>query len=93
MPGPTTPQQGLDALPYKVWEDNEDFFTKYLPNWSPNARHNLQIGVTNPRLAEQLGLPMQNGSHPWNKANKGDSAFIYVNMLITLTKSTPTLSV
>ena len=65
MTGPTTPQQGLDTLPWKVWKANEDFFTEYLPNWSPNAVHNLQVGVTNPRLAEQLGLPMQNGSHPW----------------------------
>jgi hypothetical protein len=65
MPGPSSPQQGLDTLPYTVWQKNVKFFADYLPNWSPNATHNLQLGVTNERLALQTGLPMQNGSHPW----------------------------
>ena len=65
MPGPTSPQQGLDTIPWAVFRDNRIFFETYLPNWSNTGEYNLQVGATNIRLAQQLGLPMQSGPHPW----------------------------
>ena len=61
----TSPQQGLDTVPYAIYRDNRSFFNRYLPNWSNTGEYNLQIGVTTDKLAVQFDLPVQNGPHPW----------------------------
>lgn len=59
--------QGLDTVPGEIFRDPviRGFFRDFLPGWSGDGVYNFQPGAATQKIAAQLQIPLQNGSHRW----------------------------
>lgn len=57
--------QGLDTIPKEIQRDFFEIFKDRLPGWSGAGEYNFRPGAVTQMASAQLGVLMQNGSHPW----------------------------